>query len=390
MKLNGIVRVLIIEHNTVIANHLCEQIDESFPNATKIHIATTRSEAVDVIEKEKQLDILIGSLEIPKTNMLNFLANVSSNHPSIHVVILTKNTDLETVLNSFAEGRVDYVIPKPWTVGHVRMGLTVLFNQILAERETKSIRDDYNNSFYEQLNTLTDIIAEKSPMLHDHAQRVGGLAIKIAEELSLNDKEKYDLELAASLYVIGLIGYPSQIYTTHPKQLSGVLRKAHQQYHEASAGMLKSTSALKRACVVILAHRENLDGTGPLGLAGESIPVEAQILRVCDHYQSAIGLRNEDVRTTIIHMNRHAGERFSKNCLRALIKTLTVEIGDVVVPVRIDELEEGMKIARKVFSQSGRMVVSEKTVITKTNLRRLKLYHLLDPIKEFFVVSEKD
>jgi putative two-component system response regulator len=107
-----------------------------------------------------------------------------------------------------------------------------------------------------------------------------------------------------------------------------------EQHPEIGAQILKPLPALKDVVPLVLHHHERWDGTGyPHGLAGDEIPVGAQIISLCDVWHALtsdrsyrLAFSNEEARNTI---NDGRGSEWPKELVDAFFETITeMEVGE--------------------------------------------------------------
>lgn len=119
-----------------------------------------------------------------------------------------------------------------------------------------------------------------------HMQRVAKVAELIAKELGITNP---DIPRYAGLHDIGKIFIPREILRKKgplTEEEWGIMKS-----HPLFAEQLLDHPRLITARNMALYHHENFDGTGyPKGLRGEEIPIEAQILKIADTYDT---LRDE-------------------------------------------------------------------------------------------------
>ncbi|MCH3965998.1 MAG: HD domain-containing protein [Clostridium sp.] len=128
---------------------------------------------------------------------------------------------------------------------------------------------NYNTPIIEK---ITNINYSNHRFMH-HSQRTTYIALKIAEQLNLSeDRKKY-------IYVVSLL---------HDIGASNCLDESHssslfiKKHCITGANIISTFPKFKGIDRIILYHHENFDGSGAIGLKGDSIPIESQIIRVSD------------------------------------------------------------------------------------------------------------
>ena len=124
-----------------------------------------------------------------------------------------------------------------------------------------------------------------------HSTRLAEWAMRVGEELGLEEGCLRDVEVAALLHDIGKIGIPDSILHK-PARLTEdeyALMKKHPEYGWA---VVRLFPGMSRASLYVLHHHENYDGTGyPGGLRAEEIPIGGRIVSVIDAFDAMVSSR---------------------------------------------------------------------------------------------------
>ena len=124
-----------------------------------------------------------------------------------------------------------------------------------------------------------------------HSTRLAEWAIRVGQELGMDEKGLRNVEVAALLHDIGKVGVPDAILHKQGKLTDdgwGLMKK-HPEYGWA---VVRLFPELERASLFILHHHERFDGGGyPGGLRGDEIPLGARIVAVIDAFDSMISNR---------------------------------------------------------------------------------------------------
>lgn len=124
---------------------------------------------------------------------------------------------------------------------------------------------------------------------HDHARifRVSRLAELFTTSEAWPQERVYLVALAAKMIDVGMMVIPNDLLTKAQK-LSDGERKVVEEHCKFGAEVLASARlALLEPCAPIVRfHHERWDGTGPCMLKGESIPLEARTVALCDCFDA--------------------------------------------------------------------------------------------------------
>lgn len=107
----------------------------------------------------------------------------------------------------------------------------------------------------------------------------------------MSESETQEIHIAAHLHDIGKIGIPDSILFK-PAKLNDYEWGIMKSHPQVGADILNKSPHFNRIAAIILHHHERYDGRGyPFGAAGESIPVGARIIAVCDSIDAMASAR---------------------------------------------------------------------------------------------------
>jgi putative nucleotidyltransferase with HDIG domain len=146
---------------------------------------------------------------------------------------------------------------------------------------------ELNNAYRGTALVLGDVVEADDGYTAEHSKGVVGLALELADQLSLGADRRRNLEFGALLHDVGKIAIPKEIINK-PGKLDPhewTIIKTHtvegQRMLERVGGFMRQVGQIVRS------HHERWDGAGyPDGLAGEQIPLEARIIACCDTWNA--------------------------------------------------------------------------------------------------------
>lgn len=136
-----------------------------------------------------------------------------------------------------------------------------------------------NNQLFDMLAKLIDA---RDPYVSDHAIQVTSYAVAIAQNLGMSERQLERIRQAAMLHDIGKIGISDAILRK-PARLTDEEYEEIKRHAALGASFIESYSGLADLAPAVRHHHEWWNGQGyPNRLRGETIPLEARILAVCD------------------------------------------------------------------------------------------------------------
>jgi HD-GYP domain-containing protein (c-di-GMP phosphodiesterase class II) len=202
--------------------------------------------------------------------------------------------------------------------------------EALRLKELEEQLANLHNSLICSMNQLLDL---KDLGTGVHSTRLAEWAIRVAQEMGIEESGLHDIEVAALLHDIGKIGVPDSILNK-PGRLDEdeyALMKKHPEYGWA---VLRILPGLELASLYILHHHERLDGKGyPGGLQGTEIPIGARIVCVIDAFDAMVssrpyrrGLPQEEA---IRRLNESSGTQFDPLVVQAFIPLAVADMDTV-------------------------------------------------------------
>jgi putative nucleotidyltransferase with HDIG domain len=167
---------------------------------------------------------------------------------------------------------------------------------------------------------------------HGHCERVGAYAQAVAGALGLPENEITTIRLGAYLHDVGKVHVSPEILNKQGRLTDEELR-VMQQHPAWGVKMLEGIEFPWDIKPIIRWHHEKYDGTGyPDRLAGDAIPLAAQIVGIVDVYDALTSTRS--YRAALTHQDAVGVMQETRHWWRADIYAAfvdSVDVGSVVV-----------------------------------------------------------
>lgn len=323
--------------------------------------ANNGKEAIDILQKEEEIDLIILDINMPIMNgfeVLKVLQN-DKNLSKIKVIILTNYDEIENEIKGLRLGAVDY-IRKPVNIESlkIRIGihLELATAQKIIERDNQYLDALVNErtvqlevTRYITINALVRLLEVRNIESHNHSVRTRKIMRLLCDYLKnnegfseiLTDEFINDIVEVTPLHDIGKVGIPDEILLK-PGKLSKSefdLMKKHVDFGVKALvdevhGLESTPIFLQIAIDLIQNHHERFDGTGyPNGLKGKDIPLAGRLMAIVDVYDAMMNKRVYkpafDNETTTDYIKSQIGKHFDPEIVKAYL-TIKKDIHQVI------------------------------------------------------------
>ena len=272
--------------------------------------ATNGQECLAMLEQyDTAIALILLDIVMPVMDGFEVLNVMNRNHwiEDIPVIMISSEDSDPVVRHAYELGVSDYV-SRPFDAGVVYRRV---FNTIklyakqrrLISLVTNQIKEKEKNSQM-MISILSEVVEFRNGESGMHVLHIGTLTQRLLERLT-QKTDKYDLppekqELiitASALHDIGKIAIDDKILNK-PGRLTQEEFNIMKRHTVIGAGMLdkleryRNEPLLRTAYEICRWHHERWDGRGyPDGLAGDNIPISAQIVSMADVYDALVSKR---------------------------------------------------------------------------------------------------
>jgi putative nucleotidyltransferase with HDIG domain len=211
-------------------------------------------------------------------------------------------------------------------------GFALFVVPLVVARQVHSRYLSLREAYADTVRSLVAAIEAKDPYTKGHSIRVARIAVAIAEQMAMEDRDVERLEYAALLHDLGKVGI-SRSVLSKPEALSDAEYAKIQEHPDIGARILESVPFLDDVRPIVQGHHERVDGAGyGHGLEGDGIPLAARILAVADSFDAMTAERpyrgpmTEDA--AVAELRANAGSQFDPAAVEALIAALPALIGE--------------------------------------------------------------
>ena len=313
--------VLLVEDN----DQTRERITRALTDAG-FQVASTKSaeQALEELPKRRP-NLILSDRDMPGLGGMALCRKVHQNPALADVpfVMMSRNGDQSTMRQALQFGASSFLV-KPFNMDQLVLGLEQLlssqFRLLLKERERLETE---GQMMLASITALAEALEARDPYTRGHSDAVAEIAVGIARCMGLEEQELDNLRIGGRLHDIGKIGVPDDILLK-PGRLTDEEFAVIKRHPTVGAGILAPIPSLAEVLPVVEQHHEHFDGNGyPLGLAGESISLNARITAVADCYDALTsdrpyrqGMSHEEALAIIRELR---GSQLCPDCVDAFI-----------------------------------------------------------------------
>jgi len=393
----------------------------------EILTAQTAEDALGIVKADPP-DLVISDQNQPGMTGVELLEHIMQVSPRTVRILLTGAADVDAAKEAINRSQVYRFLTKPWNNEDLRATVRQALahkrleeqNAMLVETvneqnqelrslnrnlekqvekrtaEARRLYSELQDQFVQSIRVFVELVGLRDSNLAEHCKRVAAFSKAMAQQLGLNKKDVFDIEIAAILHDIGKLGLPESMvdwasWSLHGdiNALSPNVQARLKQHPILGQDVIKSVASLKQVGVIVRHHHERYDGAGyPDRLERENIPLGARLIAIIDAYDRALYTRKYGGRMpqeeALRLLGRLAGydldpnlvtlfTNFIENRNRPTPQTIEVRVG-------LTDLLPGMVTARDVRTSSGVLIIGKGEKLTNENIRRLQRHDRIDPI----------
>jgi putative two-component system response regulator len=235
-------------------------------------------DALEIVARERP-DLILLDVLMPGISGLEVCAQLKRNADTrlTPVVLISGAQERQTRLAGLDAGADDF-LNKPVDAEELR-------TRVRSLMRLKGLTDDLESAESLFL-TLGRIIEARDPCTEGHCDRLTDYATALGRELRLDQTDLDSLYRGAFLHDIGKIAIPDRVLLKKGK----LTRKEYdlmKQHPAIGDDLCRTVRSLDAVRPIVRHHHERLDGRGyPDGLAGDRIPLLAQIVSIVDVFDA--------------------------------------------------------------------------------------------------------
>jgi cyclic di-GMP phosphodiesterase len=333
------------------------------------------------------IDVVVSDWMMPGLDGIELCDRIRNRHESgyIYLILISAQDSKADIVHGLESGVDDY-ITKPIDMDALRARIEIGVRIVNLERTLNRKIEIITANHYQTIRMFSQIMEAVDDNLGGHCRRTARLAVQLANlHPGVGDAEIPIIETAALLHDIGMVGIPASILNKRRTEMINDERQIYQSHAAMGARIIGEIEIMKPAALLVRMHHEQYNGKGfPDGLAGDDIPVGAQLIAAASIYDNMVHKGKIPLDSIPESLQRIRGYLLSPQVVALLLEINVAQQHDLARKTdeerTLDELTAGMVLAANVCMKTGAFVMAADTELTDYGIDKLKHYHTIGAI----------
>jgi response regulator RpfG family c-di-GMP phosphodiesterase len=363
-------RILVVDDELNMLTSIRRQLKGKY----ELFTAQSGQEALDILEKEKDLALVLSDFKMPRMNGAQLLSKAREIAPDTVRMMLTGQADMEAIVTIINEGNIFRFLTKPCAPDLLMKNLD---DGIVQYHLIRSEKDLLGKTLGGSLQVMADLLVLAKPQAFNRGVRIRGMVQKMMKYVKIENT--WRIEIASIMSQVGCVTVPDSILEKIYKNMpvTSEEKSSYLQHVRISSEILSKIPRMEKVAEILLYQEKYYDGSGyPKDeIKLEKIPLESRILKtVIDHDQLVqMGVSPEEA---VEELLKRTG-MYDLSVLMALgnvVKQKDEHRKFVIKKVSISEMNSKMFLADDVVSASGVIIGTRRQRVTLALVAALSNY----------------
>lgn len=358
-------------------------------------VATDDGEKAWQIIQDRPIDIVISDWLMPGLDGLALCRQIRERTPAnyVYVILISSQNSKNDIVHGLESGVDDY-ITKPIDMEALRARIAIGARIVELERSLNAKIEIITANHYQTIRVFSQLVEAFDNDLGGHCRRTAKLAVELAtKHPDVGDAQIPIIETAALLHDIGMVGIPKAILNKRRTEMVDDERQLYQSHASMGARIIGEIEIMKPAALLVGMHHEQYNGKGfPDRLAGDEIPIGAQLVSAASIYDNMVHKGSIDLDEIPEHLNRIRGYQLSPEMVEMLMEINVAHrherAGRTEEERDLDALKPGMTLAANVHMKTGAFVMAADTQLNAYLIDKLKHYHTVGTISNKVLIRK--
>lgn len=359
-------KVLVVDDSPNILNAFKRQFRKQY----QIYTAENGKEALSILNKEKDLSVIVSDMQMPGMNGAELLAKFKKHSPDTIRILLTGQANLDSAISAINEGQIYRFLTKPCSMKQLSETLEASINYFNLLKSEKELLE---RTLKGSVSLLIELMNLLSPTSFSHSQHIKQIIKHLANRLELSNS--WEFEIAAMLSGIGAITLPQNLLEKHvenqplsPQESRLIIQAPHR-----GAELLQHIPRLENVAQMIKHQRfifrlkerpQDLKGRQRWLLGGHMIRVALEFDKLL--------VRGWSVDEAIASLQSRS-EGYSQEIVQHLIDS-PVYTERTRMELPLQSLRIGMVLDQDIFDKEDQLILAKGYQLTQTTILRLQTY----------------
>jgi response regulator RpfG family c-di-GMP phosphodiesterase len=347
-----------------------------------------------IVEKES-IDIVVSDWMMPELDGLELCRHIRQRQEAgyIYVILVSAQDAQADILHGLQSGVDDY-ITKPIDLDALRARIEIGARIVNLERRLNAKLEIITANHHQTIRMFNQMMEVFDDDLGGHCRRTATLATDLAyRHPDVGDADIPVIETAALLHDIGMVGIPKSIRNKRRTEMVNDERQLYQSHASMGERIIGEIEIMKPAALLVGMHHEQFNGKGfPAGLAGDAIPIGAQLISAASIYDNLIHKGDIPLDRIADQLQRIRGYLLSAPIVELLLAINIDQQHELErrtdVECSLDDLKPGMRLAANVRMRTGAFVMPGDTELNAYTIEKLNHYHTIGAIGDKVLIRK--
>jgi len=377
--------ILVVEDNKPTLRLLEKKVSQW---GYSVHLAETGIEALTKLASSP-IDIVLTDWNMPEMDGLELCRRLrkSDIEHYIYLIIVTGRDSRQDLVQGLESGADDY-ITKPINFDELRARIGIGVRIVRMERELDQRYTTIRENYFQTIQMFANLIETFDEDLGGHCKRVAQLSLRLAKWFpDLPKEDLHTLESAGLLHDIGMVGLPNEMASKRRVEMNSDEMRLYHTHPIAGEIILNEIEFLRPIAKLVRNHHEKFNGRGfPDGVDGSKMPPLTKILAGAVFYDDLVHKWKVPLGDIPDRLQRMRGYELESAIVDHLLEINSEDIqkegAEDLREIALDDLREGMSLAKDIRRDTGALVMPAETALTRYSIEKLIKFSKLNCVND--------